>query len=222
MPENGNMRKDFIMYVIGITGGVGSGKSEILGYLREHYNCRILLSDDAAKELEKPGMPLYAPLVSLLSPMDEARGVPLLDENGEIKKAEMAARIFADNSLLEKVNKLVHPAVNTYIMDEIARERESGRYDYFVLESALLIENGYREVADAIWYIYCDEKVRRERLASSRGYSQEKITSIIESQLSEEQFRAGSDFVIDNSGPLTGEGGSFAQVDQAVQSLRKE
>ncbi len=54
------------MKLIGITGGVGSGKSELLRYIKEHYNCRILLSDDAAKELEKPGGSLYEPLITLL------------------------------------------------------------------------------------------------------------------------------------------------------------
>ena len=208
------------MLVLGITGGVGSGKSAILTYLEEHYNCRILLSDDAAKKLEEPGEPLYAPLVSLLSVYDEKRGRSLLTQTGEIDKAEMAARIFADASLLKKVNQLVHPAVNTYILEQIGYERARGVYEFFVLESAILIENGYRDVADSLWYVYCSEAVRRERLASSRGYTQEKITSIMKNQLSEEEFYQNCDVVIDNSGELTGENGSYAQVDRAITELR--
>ena len=110
------------MKLIGITGGVGSGKSELLRYIKEHYNCRILLSDDAAKELEKPGGSLYEPLITLLEGYPTGR--PLLGTGGAIIPGEMAARIFADKGLLAKVNALVHPAVRRYIEDEVEKERE--------------------------------------------------------------------------------------------------
>ena len=113
------------MITIGVTGGVGSGKSEILKYLKDRYNCRILMSDNAAKDLEQPGGVLYEPLVKLLSETEEAPGQrgELLLPNGEIDKQEMAARIFSDPELLKKINELVHPAVNQYILEEIDRER---------------------------------------------------------------------------------------------------
>ena len=100
------------MITIGVTGGVGAGKSEILRHLAEHYNSRILMSDNAAKDLEKPGGPLYEPLVSLLESEESAAGStePLLMPDKEINKAEMARRIFADAGLLKKINELVHPA----------------------------------------------------------------------------------------------------------------
>lgn len=227
------------MITIGVTGGVGAGKSEILRYLENRYNCRVLLSDDAAKELELKGRALYEPLVRLLSgsgpekeqamsdlPSEEreSEGMPheaLLLENGEINKAEMARRIFADEKLLRKVNELVHPAVNRYILDEIERERRSGAREFFVLESALLVENGYDRIVDSMWYIYCDREVRRERLRASRGYSDEKITRIMGNQVSEEEYRRACDIVIDNTGDLTAEDGALAQVDAAIAGLRE-
>ena len=227
------------MITIGVTGGVGAGKNEILRYLENRYNCRVLLSDDAAKELELKGRALYEPLVRLLSgsgpekeqamsdlPSEEreSEGMPheaLLLENGEINKAEMARRIFADEKLLQKVNELVHPAVNRYILDEIERERRSGAREFFVLESALLVENGYDRIVDSMWYIYCDREVRRERLRASRGYSDEKITRIMGNQVSEEEYRRACDIVIDNTGDLTAEDGALAQVDAAIAGLRE-
>ena len=148
------------MITIGVTGGVGAGKSEILRHLAEHYNSRILMSDNAAKDLEKPGGPLYEPLVSLLESEESAAGStePLLMPDKEINKAEMARRIFADAGLLKKINELVHPAVNRYILDEIERERKAGEREFFVLESALLLENGYDKILDSMWYIYCDDQ----------------------------------------------------------------
>ena len=200
------------MKLIGITGGVGSGKSELLRYMKEHYNCRILLSDDAARELEKPGGPLYEPLITLLEGYPS--GKQLLSPDGVILPAEMAARIFADKGLLAKVNALVHPAVRRYIEDEVEKEREKGILDYFFLEAALLIECGYKEMVDEMWYIYCREDVRRQRLAASRGYDREKTDRIMQNQLSEEEFRRNCDVVIDNSGDLVD---AYRQIDERLK-----
>lgn len=211
------------MITIGVTGGVGAGKSEILRYLDNNYNCRILMSDDAAKEMEAPGGTLYEPLVRLLEeadPGDSSSG-PLLHENGEIDKQVMAARIFSDPQLLEKINELVHPAVNDYIREEIDRERKSGEKEFFILESALLIENGYDRILDSMWYIYCEESVRSSRLKASRGYSDEKIRSIMMRQVSEDVFRDHCDTVIDNTGDFDGPGGAASQVDEALRGLRE-
>ena len=211
------------MITIGVTGGVGSGKSEILSYLEKEYNCRILMSDNAAKELEKPGGVLYGPLIELLERYAEGTDCgPILEENGEIVKTEMARRIFLNRELLEEVNMLVHPAVNQYILDEIQREKSAGEKEFFVLESALLVENGYDKIMDSLWYIYCERSVREQRLKSSRGYSDEKIRQIMDSQVSDEVFRKVCDVVIDNTGPLTGEGGALSQVDAAIAALREK
>ena len=202
------------MKLIGITGGVGSGKSELLKYIREHYRCRILLSDEAAHEVYVPGGLIYRELVDLLEKYPT--GNPLLDENGFIIKKEMAARIFVDEDLLTRVNGLIHPAVRVYIENAVEEERRKGEADFFFLESALLIEAGYSRYVDEMWYIYCREDVRRMRLKASRGYSDEKIDSIIRSQISEEEFRKGCDVIIDNSGELDD---AYRQIDQHMKEL---
>lgn len=203
-----------------MTGGVGSGKSQILHYLENHYNARVLLSDDTARELEKPGRPLYAPLLSLLQEYGTGReNCPLQEEDGSISTKEMAARIFRSGELLEKVNEMVHPAVNQYILDEIARERDAGQSEFFVLESALLIENHYDDLLDSMWYIYCNEGERTRRLEVSRAYSEGKIRSIMDNQLPEAVFRAHCSVVIDNSGALED---ALRQVDEAITQLREK
>ncbi|MBO5283674.1 MAG: dephospho-CoA kinase [Lachnospiraceae bacterium] len=181
------------MRLIGITGGVGAGKSSILEYIRVHYRCRIYLADEVAHEVKKPGQPCYQALVALL-------GQEILEENGEIHKGRMAEKIFQDASLLEQVNAIVHPAVQAYLLERIREAREDGGVELFFIEAALLIECGYRSIVDEMWYIYTREEVRRRRLEESRGYSEEKIDRIMSSQLTEKEFRSGSDFVIDNSG----------------------
>ena len=212
------------MITIGVTGGIGAGKSEILRYLNKSCNCRIIMSDNAAKMLEQPGGPLYEPLIELLREKEASGGQQgeLLTADGEIDKKEMAARIFGDPDLLRRINELVHPAVNRYILDEIERERITGEREFFILESALLIENGYDKILDSMWYIYCEERVRSERLRTSRGYSDEKIRSIMKSQVSDGVFRQYCDVVIDNTGDFEGENGAAAQVDAALSLLRSK
>lgn len=183
------------MRLIGVTGGVGAGKSEVLNYIKKHYKCRIYLADEVAHLVKVKGEDCYYELVSLL-------GEDVLQEDGEINKSAMAAKIFADDALLERVNEIVHPQVRIYLEKRIREAQEDVDTEIMFIEAALLIEAGYKELVDELWYIYADVEVRKKRLMSSRGYSEEKIHQIMEAQLSEEVFRKECDFVIDNSGTL--------------------
>ena len=144
------------MKVIGITGGVGAGKSALLSYIAEKYHCRILLADEIAHKVEEPGQACYEELVRLLSPT-------ILNEDGTIHKGKMAARIFESEDLLRKVNSLIHPAVKKMILDEIAAARAEEKIDFLFVEAALLIEDGYLDIVDEMWYIYAREEIRRGR-----------------------------------------------------------
>ncbi len=183
------------MLVIGITGGVGAGKTEILNYIRENYNCRVLMADEAAKRLQEPGQECYEEIAALL-------GTGALQEDGHISRERMAERIFRDGALLDRINAIVHPAVKKYILREIGQEREKGKTDFFFLEAALLIECGYDAIVDEMWYIFTEEEVRRKRLKAARGYTDEKIDGILRAQLTDEVYRRHCGFVIDNSGEL--------------------
>lgn len=194
------------MRVIGITGGVGSGKTAILDYLQKHTNCRVIVADRVAHELEEPGGICYGKIVALL-------GQEVLAKDGRIDKAKMSARIFSDKNLLTGINGIIHPAVKEYIQKTIAEEREAGKLDYLFIEAALLIENGYCGIVDEMWYIHTDEKTRRERLKLSRGYTDEKIDSIIKEQLAEEDFYRHCSVVIDNSKALQS---AFRQIDEKL------
>ncbi len=197
------------MRFIGITGGVGAGKSEILDYIRKHYSCEIYLADQVAHLVKQPGTKAYQALLSLL-------GQDVAGRDGLIDKGLMADRIFADPSLLEQVNGIIHPAVKAFLLERLERARVAGQVDFFFVEAALLIEGGYLALVDEMWYIYADEAVRR-RLKASRGYSEEKIARIMSSQLGEAQFRESCDFVIDNSGELAE---SCRQIDRRLSGLK--
>lgn len=179
------------MHVIGITGGVGAGKTKILTYLSEHYSCRIILADEVANQLKEPGQKCYEEIVTLL-------GTQILKPDGTIDRLKMAERIFSDRELLQRVNEIIHPAVKEYILQAIEEERHRDKIDFLFLEAALLIEEGYESIVDELWYIYADEAVRAERLKANRQYSDEKIQKILRSQLSDAEYRAHCSTVIDN------------------------
>ena len=195
------------MLVIGITGGVGAGKTNILSYIGEHYNCEIILTDDLAKSFCKKGEVCYEPLVNLLSEN-------VLDDDLQIDRRKMGGLIFNDEGLRKKVNEIIHPAVKKYITNRIAFLKESNEKDFLFIEAALLIEGGYKQIVDEMWYIYADTSVRAKRLKASRGYSDEKIEAMLKSQLSDDVFRQNSDFVIDNSGNAED---SFRQVSKRLK-----
>lgn len=183
------------MKIIGITGGVGAGKSSVLDYIGANYDCEIVTADDIANEIKEPGEECYEAIVRLL-------GDSVLDADGYIDKKKMADAIYADNKLREEVNAIIHPAVIARIKEKGDAARRKGRPRFFFIEAALLIECGFNDYVDEMWYIYADMNVRRERLKSSRGYSDAKIDGIMASQLSDEEFKKHSDTVIDNSGDM--------------------
>ena len=195
---------------IGITGGVGSGKSSVLGYLSDSTNCRTLVSDDEAKKLYVPGSPVFDMIIKTV-------GRDVLAADGTLDKKAFASRLFEDDSLRERINAIVHPAVKDIISDTMKYEISSGKHDFLFIEAALLIENGYEEVLDELWYVYASEDTRRKRLKESRGYSDDKITAVFASQLSEEGFKEHCDRVIDNDGSTEH---MRASVDAAVEAVR--
>ena len=182
------------MLTIGVTGGVGAGKSTVLNYIKDNYRAEIILADDYGNKVKEPGEECYAKIVELL-------GEGLLSSpNDTIDREKMAKAIFADEELRRKVNDIIHPAVIQKILEDVEKIRTGGRIDYCLIEAALLIESGLYREFDKLMYIYADENVRRKRLIASRGYSDEKIDSIMATQLSDEEFRSYADVVIDNSG----------------------
>ena len=185
------------MKTIGITGGVGAGKSEVLKLIEKMTRCVIIKADDLARSLEVKGEVCYEPLVELL-------GEEVLSEDKQIDPKKMAYMIFAEGGekLLKGVNAIVHPAVKSRILKMIDECRASRKADYFFIEAALLIEDHYDEIVDELWYIYADANVRRARLKDSRGYSDSKIDDIMDSQSSDEVFRKYCKVVIDNSGSI--------------------
>ena len=187
---------------IGITGGVGSGKTAILQHFQNNYHAKIIVADQVAHLLEAPGEPCYNELVGIF-------GKSILREDGFLDTGAFAQLIFSSPEALQKVNEIIHPEVKKYIIRTIEEEKKK-ETPYVVVEAALLLEEGYDRLLDEIWYIYTAEDNRRLRLKQSRGYSDDKIDKIMTKQLTEAQFREKCKVVIDNNGPLED---TIAQMD---------
>lgn len=180
------------MITIGITGGVGSGKTSILHFLNSKINCKMILADQVANELKEPGKACFLPIVNLL-------GKEILGQDGCIEKSKMAEAIFHNKNLLAQVNMIIRPEVMKEILIRKERLKEEGEASVLFLEAALLIEAGYTEYLDELWYVYSDEETRIRRLKEGREYTRERSESIMKSQLSEEEFKKACDVIIDNS-----------------------
>lgn len=179
------------MKVLGITGGVGSGKSRILDYLKRIRGAYVCQMDETARELQKRGTDCFRQIV-------EQFGPEVLGEDGELDRARLAHIVFSDADRLQELNRIVHPEVIRQVRKEIARQEKEGT-ELFVVEAALLPDAG-AELCDEIWYIYTEESIRRQRLKTSRGYADDKITQMIGAQPTDEEFRQASTAVINNSG----------------------
>ena len=173
--------------MLGITGGVGSGKSTVLDILKNDYGAFIISCDEVARGLQKRGGKCFADIVALF-------GEQILRPDGEPDRSRIADLVFADPELLGRLEQIVHPAVKR----EIQSMAENAGNGLIVIESALLLLAGYDTVCRKIWYVYASEIVRRARLRSSRGYTDERISRMFAAQESEDWYRSRADYVIDN------------------------
>ncbi|MDD7738561.1 MAG: dephospho-CoA kinase [Fusicatenibacter sp.] len=194
------------MKVIGITGGVGAGKSEVMTYIGSSFDAAVIQADEVGYLLMQPGKECYGPIIRLF-------GQQVTNISGELNRKRIADVVFHDQEKLRQLNEIVHPAVKQYIKNAIEKERVHGTKFVFI-EAALLIEDKYDEICDELWYIYADEEIRKERLMSERGYSDEKIKGIMANQLSEEEFCRHCAFEIDNSGDFEE---TKQQIDQRMK-----
>lgn len=183
------------MKVIGITGGVGCGKSTVIDEFARCYDAGVIRADDVAKQLMIKGGSAYRQAADIF-------GEDILMENGEIDRVKLSGIVFNNKNKLIVLNSIIHPAVKKYILEEVTRQKLCEAHEYCLVEAALLIEDHYEVFCDEFWYIYADAQTRRKRLKESRGYSDERIDSMIKNQLSEEQFRKHCKYVIDNSGDI--------------------
>lgn len=174
--------------VIGVTGGVGSGKTTVLNEIKKiKPNCKLLLTDDIAKSQHEIGSPIYNKIVELFSKT-------ILNEDETINKNKLSNIIFNDKEKLFELNKIIHPFVEDYVKNYIEENKDS----LIILESAILIESNLAKYCDNIIYVYVPKEIRMERLKLNRNYSNEKILNIMSNQKDDDFFFKHCDIIIHN------------------------
>ena len=183
------------MKIIGLTGTVGSGKSTVGKLMQDNFSVKLVMTDKLGHFVMKKGNSGYEKVVNLF-------GSEILTETGEIDRKILGTIVFENKEKLNKLNGIIHPLVKQYLQEDIAEETQSGRYQFYVIESAILFETGLNDMCEENWCIDTCDEIRRERLKVSRGYSDEKIVSILSNQGEKNYFMEHCDFIIENNRSL--------------------
>lgn len=192
------------MRIIGITGGIGTGKSRVLNYLHTEFGAYIMETDKLAHRLMEPGNAVYHEIVRQF-------GSEILSEDASIDRARLGAIVFRDEVQLDQLNHIVHPAVKSYILKDIEEQRAQN-ITYYVIEAALLIEDGYREICDELWFIHTEQQIRIERLLHNRGGDHDKWKQVIENQSSDAFYAENCDVIIRNDA-------DFSETENTIKQL---
>lgn len=198
------------MVVVGLTGGIGSGKTTVSRLLAER-GAAVVDADQVVREVQAPGGAAFSGIV-------ERFGSAILGADGTIDRPKLAAVVFRDPGALADLNRLTHPAVQAVMAERVQAEAAPGRV--VVLEVPLLAEGGRdRYPVDAVLVVDCPVEVAVRRLVEQRGMDEEDARRRMAAQLPREERLAMADLVIDNSGSLEH---LHAEVDRAwgwIQSI---
>lgn len=195
------------MLIVGLTGGIASGKSTVSRLLRER-GAPIVDADQIVHQLQAPGSPLLAEIAGAFGPT-------VIRPDGSLDRPRLGSIVFADPAKRHQLEAIVHPPVRAQIWAEAERHERAGA-PAVILDIPLLIEGGWQERLDRVWLVWVDATTQVERLMARDGLPREGALARIGAQMPLDQKRAFADLVIDNTGPLTE---TEAQVDQAWRSL---
>ena len=200
--------------VIGIIGGIGSGKSAVARELASRRRLAVIDGDRAGHQ-------------ALLNPAIKHRlhqrfGDAVFDQKGDVIRSALARRVFGTSRDAHQsradLERIVHPEIRNILAQEIETARNAQDVDAILLDAAVLLEAGWHDLCDAVIFVETPEPIRRNRVLSSRNWTAEQLRQREESQFPLEQKRRAADFVIENSGSLTAAAAELGRVvDQVCQ-----
>jgi dephospho-CoA kinase len=177
------------MILIGLTGGIGSGKSEVARLLSA-LGAEVIDADQIVRELQQPGAEVYHAMIDML-------GQEIVSPDKSLDRGKIAGQVFADESLLKKLNELIHPIVRRVMNERVESFRNTDKV--VVLDIPLLVENP-RPGLDGVLVVDLDTQIAIQRLVEQRQMKLEDAQARVAKQATREQRRAIAGHVIDNSG----------------------
>ncbi|MGD7003299.1 dephospho-CoA kinase [Corynebacterium halotolerans] len=186
------------MLRIGLTGGIGSGKSTVAALLATHaatagdLNLEVVDADQIARDIVEPGRPA-------LQELAEAFGPDILDDAGALRRKELAARAFTDPERTSVLNSITHPRIREETLRRFEQAEESG-IDAVVYDMPLLVDNGYHRNMDLVVVVDVDAEERVRRLTTHRGITEPDARARINAQIPDAERLAAADVIVDNNG----------------------
>ncbi len=178
--------------VIGLIGGIGSGKSVVAKLLEKHYKAHIINADEIGHQVIQKGTPSYKKIIDYF-------GAEILNTDGTINRKNLGYLVFNNSQNLKKLNEFTHP----FMFKEIELIiHQLCSFQLIVLEAAVMIEAKFYELVDELWFIYSNKDIRIKRLINHRGFSLTEVQSRMKQQYSDEIFQTYADYCIDNSATL--------------------
>ncbi len=177
-------------YKVGLTGGIGSGKSTVAGAFSE-FGVATFSADALSHTLSRKGQPAYHEIVKVF-------GTRTLKPDGELDRKVLGDLIFNDDAQKSRLEDILHPL----IMQALHQQADAADAAYCVLDIPLLINTAERERVDRILVVRCEQQKRIARIKQRNDWSTEKINRVMKNQLSEQTLLAAADDVIDNNGDV--------------------
>ena len=178
------------MLTIGLTGGIGSGKSEASGILRE-LGALVIDADIVGHETYRSGQPAWDEIV-------EAFGGEVIGSDGEVDRRELGRIVFDDPGRLKRLTDIVWPKIREGLKDQMAGERDGGDTDVLVVEAAVLFEAGWENLFDEIWVVTAPEEDVLERLERQRNQKPEQTRARVRAQMTNEEREQRADVMVRN------------------------
>jgi dephospho-CoA kinase len=193
--------------LIGLTGGIASGKSTVAALLVER-GFRLLDADGAARRVVEPGQPALAEIV-------EHFGAGILLPDGRLDRTKLGSIVFSDATERAKLNAITHPRIAALLLEQLAELRALGS-DPVLLDHPLLYETGLQGLVDRVVVVYVDRQTQLARLMRRNSLSQSDALARIGAQMDLDEKARRADHLIDNRGPLPG---TVRQVDELCKKL---
>ncbi len=181
------------LMIIGITGGIGSGKSMVADILKG-YGAKIIIADKIAKEIVKPGMPVYEEIIRVF-------GTDIIDERRMINRKKLGDLVFSNRNLLKKLEGITHGTVTTEIKKELEEFINSG-YNLLVVEAVVPVRHGFLDLVDTVWVVAADEFIRLKRIMERNQFTEDEAKQRISVQMPDNMYKKIADQVIYNNGTI--------------------
>jgi dephospho-CoA kinase len=180
--------------VIGLVGGIGSGKSTVAAVLAE-LGAAVIHADLVGHEVYRAGTPGFAAVVREF-------GAEVVGSDGEIDRKRLGARVFETPGALERLNAIVHPLIRTEIARRIDALRRAGEVPAVVVEAAILLEAGWRSLVDRVWVVTARPEHVQARLEAQRGLSAAEVEARVARQMGDQERLRAAGAVIENHGSI--------------------